>query len=100
MSFRNRFRVFTRDERMIIHLKGHNLGSRVPSAFFVLSIRSGLPPVYTPCTPTQQHHSTNAPSYSKNMLLYEDILTGDEMVSDAFHMYISPFSIYHTLSPC
>src|SRR6266404_7420284 len=32
----------------------------------------------------------STPSCSKNMLLYQDILTGDEMFSDAFPMYVSP----------
>ena len=83
MSLWDGFRLFTRHERMVIHPKGHDHGHVSHLLFY----RSGFL-----CTLRLTALCTNA----KNMLLYSDIISDDEICSDAFPMCVSfQFTTYY-----
>lgn len=86
MFFRSRFCVFTWDDRLVVHTARERTvqitfsGSRVHRQLWELFDRSIFTPLqFSPFSP------------HKKMLLYQDKITGDEMFSDAFPMYVLSF---------
>ena len=87
MFFWSRFCVFTWDDRLVIHtarertvqitFSGSRVHRQLREGAFDGSIFTPLP--FSPF------------SLHKKMLLYQDKITGDEMFSDAFPMYVLSF---------